>query len=80
MMTAMKKHLAELNYPAPRTVSKLVDQVSYGSIGSTLIAYVVAFRSSYFKKWHGALPTSSAISLDVTSEGSDRAFRVKYQC
>ncbi|KAK7694572.1 NADH-cytochrome b5 reductase [Cerrena zonata] len=27
MMTAMKKHLAELNYPAPRTVSKLVDQV-----------------------------------------------------
>ncbi|KDQ16711.1 hypothetical protein BOTBODRAFT_43300 [Botryobasidium botryosum FD-172 SS1] len=27
MMTAMKKHLAELNYPAPNTVSKLVDQV-----------------------------------------------------
>ncbi|KAH8102597.1 ferredoxin reductase-like C-terminal NADP-linked domain-containing protein [Cristinia sonorae] len=27
MMNAMKKHLAELNYPAPRTVSKLVDQV-----------------------------------------------------
>ncbi|KZV75599.1 NADH-cytochrome b5 reductase [Peniophora sp. CONT] len=27
MMTAMKKYLAELNYPAPRTVSKLVDQV-----------------------------------------------------
>jgi len=27
MMTAMKKHLADLNYPAPRTVSKLVDQV-----------------------------------------------------
>lgn len=27
MMTAMKKHLAELNYPAPRTVSKLDDQV-----------------------------------------------------
>ncbi|KIK78225.1 hypothetical protein PAXRUDRAFT_834660 [Paxillus rubicundulus Ve08.2h10] len=27
MMTAMKKHLAELNYPAPRTVSKLEDQV-----------------------------------------------------
>jgi len=27
MMTAMKKHLGELNYPAPRTISKLVDQV-----------------------------------------------------
>jgi len=27
MMTAMKKHLEELKYPAPRTVSKLVDQV-----------------------------------------------------
>lgn len=27
MMTAMKKHLAELNFPAPRTVSKLEDQV-----------------------------------------------------
>ncbi|GJE89965.1 cytochrome-b5 reductase [Phanerochaete sordida] len=27
MMNAMKKHLAELDYPAPRTVSKLVDQV-----------------------------------------------------
>ncbi|KAF9229494.1 NADH-cytochrome b5 reductase [Gyrodon lividus] len=27
MMTAMKKHLAELNYPAPRSVSKLEDQV-----------------------------------------------------
>jgi cytochrome-b5 reductase len=27
MMTAMKKHLDELKYPAPRTVSKLVDQV-----------------------------------------------------
>ncbi|KAF9229638.1 NADH-cytochrome b5 reductase 1 [Gyrodon lividus] len=27
MMIAMKKHLAELNYPAPRTVSKLEDQV-----------------------------------------------------
>ncbi|KAI6044990.1 NADH-cytochrome b5 reductase [Pisolithus marmoratus] len=27
MVTAMKKHLAELNYPAPRTVSKLEDQV-----------------------------------------------------
>ncbi|KDQ63812.1 hypothetical protein JAAARDRAFT_119693 [Jaapia argillacea MUCL 33604] len=28
MMNAMKKHLDELKYPAPRTVSKLVDQVS----------------------------------------------------
>jgi len=27
MMTAMKKHLEELKYPAPRAVSKLVDQV-----------------------------------------------------
>ncbi|KAL5495457.1 CBR1 [Sanghuangporus weigelae] len=27
MMTAMKKHLDELKYPAPRTVSKLEDQV-----------------------------------------------------
>jgi len=27
MMTAMKKHLDDLKYPAPRTVSKLVDQV-----------------------------------------------------
>lgn len=27
MMTAMKKHLEELSYPAPRTVSKLGDQV-----------------------------------------------------
>ncbi|CAL1695983.1 unnamed protein product [Somion occarium] len=27
MMTVMKKYLAELNYPAPRTVSKLVDEV-----------------------------------------------------
>jgi len=27
MITAMKKHLLELSYPAPRTVSKLVDQV-----------------------------------------------------
>ncbi|KAG2350566.1 NADH-cytochrome b5 reductase [Suillus weaverae] len=27
MITAMKKHLAELNYPAPRTISKLEDQV-----------------------------------------------------
>ncbi|KAG8699341.1 NADH-cytochrome b5 reductase [Ceratobasidium sp. 395] len=27
MMTAMKKHLGDLGYPAPRTVSKLVDQV-----------------------------------------------------
>ncbi|KAK0505866.1 ferredoxin reductase-like C-terminal NADP-linked domain-containing protein [Armillaria luteobubalina] len=27
MITAMKKHLDELKYPAPRTVSKLVDQV-----------------------------------------------------
>jgi len=27
MITAMKKHLEELKYPAPRTVSKLVDQV-----------------------------------------------------
>jgi len=27
MMTAMKKHLNDLNYPAPRAVSKLVDQV-----------------------------------------------------
>ncbi|KAI0053286.1 NADH-cytochrome b5 reductase [Auriscalpium vulgare] len=27
MMTAMKKHLGELKYPAPRTVSKLVDQI-----------------------------------------------------
>ncbi|KAF4572746.1 NADH-cytochrome b5 reductase [Pleurotus pulmonarius] len=27
MMNAMKKHLEELKYPAPRTVSKLVDQV-----------------------------------------------------
>ncbi|KAG9314524.1 NADH-cytochrome b5 reductase [Chiua virens] len=27
MMTAMKKHLAELSYPAPRAVSKLEDQV-----------------------------------------------------
>ncbi|KAI0001980.1 hypothetical protein BJV77DRAFT_1057699 [Russula vinacea] len=27
MMTGMKKHLDELKYPAPRTVSKLVDQV-----------------------------------------------------
>jgi cytochrome-b5 reductase len=27
MMTAMRKHLDELKYPAPRTVSKLVDQV-----------------------------------------------------
>lgn len=27
MMTAMKKHLQELQYPAPRTVSKLDDQV-----------------------------------------------------
>jgi hypothetical protein len=29
MMAAMKKHLAELNYPTPRTVSKLADQVRY---------------------------------------------------
>ncbi|KAI0695362.1 NADH-cytochrome b5 reductase [Cytidiella melzeri] len=28
MMNAMKKHLSELNYDAPRTVSKLADQVS----------------------------------------------------
>ncbi|KAN0100774.1 hypothetical protein V8E55_000758, partial [Tylopilus felleus] len=28
MMTAMKKHLAELNYPAPRAISKLEDQAS----------------------------------------------------
>ncbi|KAG1834581.1 NADH-cytochrome b5 reductase [Suillus variegatus] len=27
MITAMKKHLAELNYPAPRTISKLEDQI-----------------------------------------------------
>lgn len=27
MLTAMKAHLAELNYPAPRTISKLADQV-----------------------------------------------------
>uniref|UniRef100_D8PK57 NADH-cytochrome b5 reductase n=2 Tax=Schizophyllum commune (strain H4-8 / FGSC 9210) TaxID=578458 RepID=D8PK57_SCHCM len=27
MLTAMKGHLAELNYPAPRTISKLADQV-----------------------------------------------------
>ncbi|THH06372.1 hypothetical protein EW145_g4134 [Phellinidium pouzarii] len=27
MITAMKKHLQELNYPAPKTVSKLEDQV-----------------------------------------------------
>ncbi|KAJ8580456.1 NADH-cytochrome b5 reductase [Rhizopogon salebrosus TDB-379] len=27
MMAAMKKHLADLNYPAPRTISKLEDQV-----------------------------------------------------
>ncbi|OBZ79904.1 NADH-cytochrome b5 reductase 1 [Grifola frondosa] len=27
MITAMKKHLADLDYPAPRTVSKLQDQV-----------------------------------------------------
>lgn len=27
MMTAMKAHLAELGYPAPRAVSKLEDQV-----------------------------------------------------
>ncbi|KAI0036694.1 NADH-cytochrome b5 reductase [Vararia minispora EC-137] len=27
MMTAMKKHLQELKYPAPRTISKLEDQV-----------------------------------------------------
>ncbi|KAH7915363.1 NADH-cytochrome b5 reductase [Hygrophoropsis aurantiaca] len=27
MMSAMKKHLADLNYPAPRTISKLDDQV-----------------------------------------------------
>ncbi|KAK1223791.1 NADH-cytochrome b5 reductase [Marasmius sp. AFHP31] len=27
MITAMKKHLGDLNYPAPRTVSKLDDQV-----------------------------------------------------
>ncbi|KAH8120119.1 NADH-cytochrome b5 reductase [Phellopilus nigrolimitatus] len=27
MLTAMKKHLAELNYPAPKTVSKIDDQV-----------------------------------------------------
>ncbi|EEB87748.1 hypothetical protein MPER_14780, partial [Moniliophthora perniciosa FA553] len=27
MITAMKKHLDELKYPAPRTVSKLADQV-----------------------------------------------------
>ncbi|KAH7924868.1 NADH-cytochrome b5 reductase [Leucogyrophana mollusca] len=27
MMTAMKKHLADLNYPAPRTISKIDDQV-----------------------------------------------------
>lgn len=49
MMTAMKKHLAELSYPAPRTVSKLVDQVSYEATRAILFAYLVAFRSSCFK-------------------------------
>lgn len=29
MMTVMKKHLADLNYPAPRAVSKIDDQVGY---------------------------------------------------
>ncbi|CAE6394875.1 unnamed protein product [Rhizoctonia solani] len=29
MLNAMKKHLDDLGYPAPRTVSKLVDQVSF---------------------------------------------------
>ncbi|KAH0838456.1 hypothetical protein J3R83DRAFT_6767 [Lanmaoa asiatica] len=33
MMTAMKKHLAELNYPSPRTVSKLEDQASSRELG-----------------------------------------------
>lgn len=42
MMTAMKKHLAELNYPAPRTVSKLVDQVSYGSTRANYFLFTLS--------------------------------------
>ena len=32
MLLMCRKHLAELNYPAPRTISKLVDQVRLGSV------------------------------------------------
>ncbi|EGO03701.1 hypothetical protein SERLA73DRAFT_45789, partial [Serpula lacrymans var. lacrymans S7.3] len=39
MMGAMKKHLAELNYTAPRTVSKLDDQVSWRESPSSHYAY-----------------------------------------
>jgi hypothetical protein len=42
MMTAMKKHLADLEYATPRTVSKLEDQVGY-IFGSHSIHSLITF-------------------------------------
>jgi hypothetical protein len=52
MMTAMKKHLTDLNYPAPRTISKLEDQVRYEiRLSFYLLAYCDPFRFSCSKNY-----------------------------
>ncbi|TBU48411.1 NADH-cytochrome b5 reductase 1 [Dichomitus squalens] len=55
MITAMKKHLAELNYPAPRTVSKLEDQVCPAVLQYTMCIRLTARRCSA-SKFHGLRP------------------------
>ncbi|KAG6850819.1 hypothetical protein H0H93_008122 [Arthromyces matolae] len=52
MIGAMKKHLEELKYPAPRTVSKAGDQVMYNMLMTESILTILCFflpRSSYSK-------------------------------
>lgn len=68
MMTAMKKHLAELNYPAPRTVSKLADQVElyyFGSLSDSC-AYFIWFRFSCSEDHHiNDLSSTSTSTLSL---------------
>ena len=44
-----RKHLDELKYPAPRTVSKLVDQVGYPFVFQLSTLPHIGLRSSYFE-------------------------------
>jgi hypothetical protein len=44
-----RKHLDDLKYPAPRTVSKLVDQVGASSVIQVLALPHFGLRSFYFE-------------------------------
>jgi hypothetical protein len=67
-MTAMKKHLADLNYPAPRTVSKLADQVRH-NLGLGSICRLTVFHL-------GFLILRNDVKSMIIAEPSYRAYGI----